>query len=302
MVEVSELSSSEVASEMKRLGRIVDAALEEVLPGAKVGPGRLTEAMRYSVFAGGKRLRPVLVLLWTELGGGKVEDGLPAACAVELVHTYSLIHDDLPAMDNDDLRRGMPTSHKKFGQATAILAGDALLTLAFEMLIRKGGYRVRSARLVEELTRAAGYEGMVAGQVADIEGENQPPQRDIVEFIHRHKTATLIAAACRMGVTSAGAGKHALKLADDYGIKLGMLFQMTDDLLDELGTAEELGKTPGKDSAQGKQTWPALVGISETEQEARQLATETKAVLQDVGGRPAQLLCELIDFVLTRKK
>ena len=296
------MSPIDLQSRMKELARLTDVTLDQLLPAADAGPGRLGEAMRYSVFAGGKRLRPALVLLWTELAGASLEDGLPTACAVELVHTYSLIHDDLPAMDNDDYRRGMPTSHKKFGESMAILAGDALLTLAFEVLVRPPRRNTLGARLVEELAVAAGARGMVAGQVADIDGEKRPPERNLVEFIHRHKTATLIAASCRMGVLSAGAGKRVLDLADDYGYKLGVLFQMTDDLLDELGSAQTLGKTPGKDLRQGKQTWPAVVGIDVTRQEARQLAADTQAVLADVAGEPARLLRDLAAFVLAREK
>jgi len=296
------LAPVDLQSRLKELTTLTDRALDELLPPAETGPGRLSEAMRYSVFAGGKRLRPALVLLWTELAGAPIQAGLPAACAVELVHTYSLIHDDLPAMDNDDFRRGVPTSHKKFGEAMAILAGDALLTLAFEVLVRDGLRNSCGARLVEELALASGARGMVAGQVADIDGEKQPPQRNLVEFIHRHKTAALIAGSCRMGVISAKAGSRVLDMASDYGTKLGVLFQMTDDLLDQVGTAEELGKTPGKDAEQGKQTWPAVVGLDKTREEARTLADETQNILADVAGEPARLLRDLAAFVLTREK
>lgn len=295
------MPSELLTNELARLRELVDGALERVLPPTNQGPGRLTEAMRYSVMAGGKRLRPILALLWTEAAGGADEQGLPAACALELVHTYSLIHDDLPAMDNDDLRRGIPTSHKKFGEATAILAGDALLTLAVEVLVRDPVEPMVAVRQVDELVGAAGHSGMVAGQVADIEGEGRRPDRKLVELIHRKKTAALIRAACLMGVIAGEGDERMLERAGDYGSNLGLLFQITDDMLDESGSAGELGKTPGKDREQGKQTYPSAFGPAEAMEQARRLAAAARSAIADLTGTPAEVLRQLTDYLLERK-
>ncbi len=249
----------------------VDATLQALLPQAEGPAARLLETMRYSVFSGGKRLRPVLALATCEAFGGRVEDALAPAAAVELVHTYSLIHDDLPAMDDDDLRRGRATAHKAFGEAEAILAGDALLTLAFEvMAIHPAGEALaaRRAKAVAVLARRAGHSGMVGGQLADLLAERRPPAESPVEWIHRHKTGALLAASVEIGALHAGASADELSAMTRYGEALGLAFQITDDILDRTASAEALGKTPGKDEKAGKATYPALVGLDESRRTA----------------------------------
>lgn len=256
----------------------ISAALDALLPPDVERPAKLHEAMRYSVFAGGKRLRPILCIAACEACGGTAEQAMPAACALELLHTYTLIHDDLPAMDDDTLRRGRPTCHIAFDEATAILAGDALLTLAFEVLAAhpKGG------TLALELARAAGSRGVIGGQAEDIGAEGQTPDADRMEYIHRNKTAALIRAACVMGGLCAGAdfppspdgfrrtSRRLEKLAE-YGESTGRAFQIIDDLLDETSTPEELGKDIGSDKAKRKMTWQAVHGMEAARGKARNL-------------------------------
>lgn len=285
-------------SAFDRIVPMIDEALDLVLPPESAPPGRLAEAMRYSVFAGGKRLRPVLAVLVTEALGGRIENVLPAASALELVHTYSLIHDDLPAMDDDDLRRGRPTSHKVFGEATAILAGDALLTLAFEITAASPA-EANPARLVTEIARGAGPAGMVAGQIADMDAEGKPPSVEAVEYIHLRKTAALIAAACRVGAAAAGAAEAGIKLAGEFGKTLGLVFQITDDILDETATTGELGKTAGKDRASGKLTYPRAVGVERSRERAKALAGQALKLLEELA--PANtILPELVSYVVER--
>ena len=252
----------------------VDLALDALLPPASGPASRLHETMRYAVFSGGKRLRPVLVLASCEAFGGSLEDALGPAAAVEMVHTYSLIHDDLPAMDDDDLRRGRPTVHKAFGEAEAILAGDALLTLAFEVTAtRPAGDLLASRRAdaVAVLARAAGHAGMVGGQLADLLAERRPPAEAPLEWIHRHKTGALLAASVAIGALHAGAAADDLAAIVRYGEAMGLAFQITDDVLDRTASAEALGKTPGKDVKSGKATYPALLGLDESRREAGRL-------------------------------
>jgi geranylgeranyl pyrophosphate synthase len=254
--------------------------------------------MRYSVLAGGKRLRPCLVLLGARAAGADDTPLLPVAAAVELVHTYSLIHDDLPSMDDDDLRRGKPSCHKVFGEATAILAGDALHTLAFEIL---ASFRPseRAAALVRETARACGTRGMVGGQAADLEAEGRPPSVEVVEGIHRRKTGALFAASLRLGALGAGAPRPVVEALDRYGERLGLAFQIVDDVLDEEGLAADLGKTPGKDRKRGKMTYPAAAGMDGARARARALADEAAA---GAAGLPAAaLLAELAELVVARK-
>ena len=238
-------------------------------------PAPLPEAMAYSLTAGGKRIRPVLLLAACEMAGGNAEDALPFACALEMIHTYSLIHDDLPAMDNDDLRRGKPTSHKVFGEDIAILAGDGLLNAAAEMMaaqaLRTGN--IKEIRAMESILRHAGVTGMIAGQVADVTSGGRKPQRDELRYIQEHKTADLLEAAVEAGLALAGADAEQTEAGRRYALHLGLAFQMTDDLLDVTGSAETLGKTPGKDAEQDKMTWIALLGTEGTAAEAR-LETE----------------------------
>jgi geranylgeranyl diphosphate synthase type II len=276
----------------------VDAALDGYLPAAGSPPGRLAEAMRYSVFAGGKRFRPALAILVCEALGGRRADIMPAACALEMIHTYSLIHDDLPAMDDDDFRRGKPSSHKAFGEATSILAGDALLTYAFE--VAAGSPEGASpARLVVEIARGAGPAGMVAGQVADMEAEGKGGGRAEVEYIHLNKTAALIRASARAGAVAAGAPEAKVDAAGRYGEALGLLFQITDDILDVTGESSTLGKTAGKDAAAGKLTFAAVAGLEGARSEARAQADRALEFLEDFAPSHT-ILCELVSFVLER--
>ena len=283
----------------KRLGARVDQALDRYLPAASTSPGALHRAMRYSVFAGGKRVRPVLCLLAGRLVGATSRTLMPAACALEMVHTYSLIHDDLPAMDDDDLRRGKPTSHRKFGEATAILAGDALLTLAFETIARRTKDGPVAAKLCAELAGAAGADGMVGGQVLDLLGEGKRPDRRRLEAIHKRKTAALIRASVRMGAIAGGATSKALAALSRYGGALGLLFQITDDLLDETGDAATMGKRLHKDAGRGKQTYPRAFGIDETRRVAARTARKAETAL-DVFGRRAEMLRRMTRFILKR--
>jgi len=278
---------------------LVDDALGRYLPVPEGPAGRLAEAMRYSVFAGGKRLRPMLVLLASDLCGGEPSRALPPACAVELVHTYSLIHDDLPAMDDDDFRRGRPSCHKAFDEATAILAGDALLTLAFDVLVRPPCEGCGAA-LVAELARGAGVGGMVAGQMADMAFEAAEPTAEAVSFIHRHKTAALIATSLRLGAIAANATPDACDRLGRFGEHLGLAFQIADDVLDVEAPSKQLGKTAGKDASSGKVTYPAVFGLEESRSRARELVAQAIAELEPFG--PAGgLLCEVADYVVARE-
>jgi len=281
--------------------RLVDATLDRWLPAADAEPRRLNEAARYALFAGGKRLRPAVARAACRALGGSDEDVLPACCALELVHTYSLIHDDLPAVDDDDLRRGLPTCHVRFGEATAILAGDALQTEAFRILAEHTPRPELVADLVTELARAAGIEGMVGGEVADLEAEGQTPDRDRVEFIHNRKTAALFSAAATMGGIVAGASQQAREALRRYGRSMGLAFQIVDDVLDETGDAATLGKSPGKDRRARKMTYPAVAGIDASRQAARELAAraaEALAVLEPGGG--IEELTGIAEYVVSR--
>jgi geranylgeranyl diphosphate synthase, type II len=274
----------------------VNAALDALLPPATGRTARLHEAMRYSVFAGGKRLRPVLCIASCEACGGTAEQAIQAACAIELLHTYTLIHDDLPAMDDDTLRRGRPTCHIAFDEATAILAGDALLTLAFEVL---ADIPTIGGGLALELARAAGSRGVIGGQAEDLAAEGKTPDAQTVEFIHRNKTAALIRAACVMGGLCAGADSRCLGKLAGYGENCGLAFQIIDDLLDESATVEELGKDIGSDKANGKMTWPAVHGIEAARAEAEKL---TNAACTAATSLPnGQRLTELTEQMLRRR-
>jgi geranylgeranyl diphosphate synthase type II len=282
---------------------LVEAALERWLPAEHAPPSTVHQAMRYSVQAGGKRLRPILVIAGAEAVGGHAETVLPTACALELIHTYSLIHDDLPAMDDDDYRRGRPTNHKVYGEAIAILAGDALLTLAFK-LVADNAAHVRDARVicdvVAEIATAAGTAGMVGGQVVDIESEGRTVSAETLDYIHVHKTAALIRASLRAGAMLGGAGADDLEAISAAGRSLGLAFQIVDDILDVEGSLEELGKTAGSDQRKGKATYPALHGVDASRQRARTLIEETKTALRGIGPR-AQPIGALADYVLERR-
>ncbi len=266
-------------------------------------PAPLPEAMEYSLTAGGKRIRPVLLLAACELAGGSAEDALPFACALEMIHTYSLIHDDLPAMDNDDLRRGKPTSHKVFGEDIAILAGDGLLNAAAELMaaqaLRTGS--IREIRAMESILRHAGVTGMIAGQVADVTSGGRKPQRDELYYIQEHKTADLLEAAVEAGLALGGADAEQTEAGRQYALHLGLAFQMTDDMLDVTGNAESLGKTPGKDAEQDKMTWIALLGTEGTAKEAR---LETERCLEALQALPwdTSFFAEFAESILNRTK
>lgn len=278
----------------------VDKALDQFLPKANTKPATIHKAMRYSLFAGGKRLRPILCLAAAEACGGDVDAALPLACSVECIHTYSLIHDDLPAMDNDDLRRGRPTSHKVFGEGIAILAGDALLTVAFEIVAAaKGWPRYPMAALINELAVAAGSRWLIAGQVADLEGEGKKATARELRFIHEAKTAALLTASIRLGGMSANATPTKLEALTEFGKNLGLAFQVIDDILDVTQTSEKLGKSAGKDVAAQKATYPSVLGLDKSRKEAQRL---TKASLDALTpfGKNAEILKAIADYLLQR--
>jgi geranylgeranyl diphosphate synthase, type II len=278
----------------------VDAELARLLPPAGQYPTSIHQAMRYSVFAGGKRLRPILCLESGRLFGGDEKSLLEVGCALELIHTYSLIHDDLPALDNDDVRRGKPTSHRKFGEATAILAGDALLTLAFEVLSAPGPVADRRLRVIYELSHAIGTRaGMVAGQVVDLETTSFKTDAETLEFIHSAKTGAFIRAAVRSGALSAQAGEADLERVTVYGEKIGLAFQIADDLLDVLGSEEALGKAVRKDGRQKKATYPALYGVERSQRIAAELIREACAALEPFGNG-AHRLQEIAYYLVAR--
>jgi geranylgeranyl diphosphate synthase type II len=281
---------------------LIDAELDRLIPRESAEPERVHSAIRWSLFARGKRFRPALLLATGRTFGADNDDLLRAACALEMIHTYSLIHDDLPSMDNDELRRGRPTCHVKFDEATAILAGDALQTLAFQTIAEdKRLSPDLRVQLVSEIARAAGTpEGMVAGQAHDLDAESREVTNAELERIHHRKTGALIRAAARCGAIIAGAGARELEAVTEYATNLGLLFQITDDLLDVTATAEDLGKTPGKDARSRKATYPALYGIEATR---AQLAAVHRAACNalDPLERPAQLLQSIAHFILERQ-
>lgn len=280
----------------------VERALDLWVPAETVEPVTMHKAMRYSLFAGGKRIRPVLCLAAAEVVDASSEGAVNAAVTLEMIHTYSLIHDDLPALDNDDLRRGRPTNHKVFGEAMAILAGDSLLTLAFEVLARLQGVDgERKMALVRELATASGtVGGMIGGQVHDIEGEKQTPTAELLERIHRAKTGALLRASVRMGAIYAGASAEDLAALTAYGEHAGLAFQIVDDVLDIEESSEALGKTAGKDVDQQKITFPAVYGLAESKRMAEAERQAAHAALARFGER-AQRLREIADLIVDRK-
>lgn len=280
--------------------KAVDSALEHLLPAEDARPSSIHRALRYSVFAGGKRMRPILCLETARIF--RPDAGvLPVACALEFIHTYSLIHDDLPALDNDDLRRGRPTCHKQFGEATAILAGDALLTLAFETLARAALPADRRVAIIQEIASAAGTRGgMVGGQVADLEAQGQAATAEMLEYIHRSKTAALIRAAIASGAMAGGATEEDLERLRRFGELIGWAFQVTDDILDVEESSAALGKTAGKDRAQRKATYPALWGLEKSHEFARDLAMRGIAEIAPYGARAARVR-ELSEYLVLRR-
>jgi geranylgeranyl diphosphate synthase type II len=311
MVQKSSSSFSDIT---QRLAPRIEAALDARTAPQDGCPKRLREAMRYSLLAPGKRLRPILVLLAAEACGAGPEAAIPAACAVEMVHAYSLIHDDLPAMDNDDLRRGRPTCHKAFGEATAILAGDALLTLAFEVLAKETQPPEVAAACCVALAEAAGAANMVGGQAADVDTEREVPKADgesplengeqklaVLESIHHRKTGALIRASLRLGGLVAGAISGQLAVLDSFGRRVGLTFQIVDDLLDVQSSEAAMGKRVGKDADHGKRTFPSLLGIDQSAQYAKSLTIEACRNLDSFGAR-GEGLRELAWYVLGRNR
>jgi len=278
----------------------VNAALNKHLPKATAKPKTLHEAMRYSMFAGGKRLRPILCLAAAEACGGRTSDSLILGTAVECIHTYSLIHDDLPAMDDDDLRRGKPTNHVVFGEGIAVLAGDALLTLAFELANQaKPTKRYKQNDFVRELAKTAGHLQLIAGQVADLEGEGKPVSRAQLRYIHERKTSALLTCSVRLGGMSASAMPHQLQALTDFGYHVGLAFQVIDDILDVTQSSEQLGKTAGKDEAVQKATYPSVVGLAKSRKIAADLTAKAYAALMPFKDQ-AVALEALADYLLKR--
>jgi geranylgeranyl diphosphate synthase type II len=290
---------------LKERCKLVDKALDLLLPREDELPFSLHKAMRYSVFAGGKRIRPILMLAACEAVGGEIERAMPAACAMEMIHTYSLIHDDLPAMDDDDFRRGNPTSHKVFGEAVAILAGDALLTEAFNAMSSPAGADgvppATMLAVIHEIGRCAGSYGMVGGQVVDMESEGKHDiDLAIVQYIHTHKTGALLKASIRAGALLGGADEKGLAAMTGYGEAVGLAFQIADDILDIEGTTEEIGKDAGSDQARGKATYPAVMGLAESKKRAAELVEMALASLSDFDAT-ADPLREIARYIVSRK-
>jgi geranylgeranyl diphosphate synthase type II len=281
--------------------KMVENALQAYLPKSSIKPKTIHKAMRYSVFAGGKRLRPILCLAAGECCGGETSEALPLACAVECIHTYSLIHDDLPCMDDDDLRRGMPTSHKVFGEAIAVLAGDALLTFAFELAAQVPGWPRHPLKdIIRELAVASGSRNLIAGQVVDLESEGKRVSLPLLKFIHESKTAALLRATIRLGAMSANATPARLESLSEFGMSLGLAFQVIDDILDVTQSSETLGKSAGKDLVAEKATYPSVIGLDESRKVAKRLTEEAHRSLKPFA-RKAEILHGLADYLLDRE-
>jgi geranylgeranyl diphosphate synthase, type II len=280
----------------------VNAALNKFLPSEKTKPATIHKAMRYSLFAGGKRMRPAVCLAAAAACGGSEADAMPLACAVECIHTYSLVHDDLPAMDNDDYRRGKLTNHKVFGDGIAVLAGDALLTQAFEIAAQAKGWPHYSHQdIILEIARASGSLQLIAGQVADIEGEGKNTSAEQLRYIHERKTSALLCCSVRLGGMSANCTTAQLKALTDFGYHVGLAFQVIDDILDVTQTSEQLGKTAGKDTKAQKATYPSIVGLDQSRKIAEQLTDKAFAALKVFKGK-AEALEALATYLLQRNK
>jgi len=279
----------------------IDRALERYLPGENARPPTIHKAMRYSLFAGGKRLRPILCLAAAETCGGKIGNALPLACALECIHTYSLVHDDLPSMDNDDFRRGRPTCHKVFGDGIAVLAGDGLLTIAFEIVSRaKTPRHYDMSILLREIAMAAGSQKLIAGQVADLEAEGRNIDMMGLRYIHEKKTAAILTTSARLGAMSANADAKKLAAITKFGRALGLAFQIIDDILDVTQTSEKLGKSAGKDAAAKKATYPAVIGLKKSRLEAKRLTRRAHNALSIFDGK-AEALHALANYLLERE-
>ena len=291
-----------LTSYLKARQKTIDQALDRRLPTASTKPQTIHKAMRYTLFAGGKRLRPILCLASAEACGGKIKDALPLACAIECIHTYSLVHDDLPAMDDDDFRRGRPTCHKVFGEGIAVLTGDALLTLAFEIVAGTTRLpdRYDMSVIVREVAVAAGSQKLIAGQVADLEAEGKQVNRAALRYIHENKTAAILATSVRLGAMSANCSAHELAAITRFGRSLGLAFQIVDDILDVTQTTEKLGKSAGKDIAAHKATYPAIIGLNRSRAEARRLTREAHDALRAFK-RKDEALRALANYLLERE-
>ena len=291
---------SDLKSYLTERCAFTDSLLEQWIPTAETAPATIHKAMRHSVFAGGKRLRPILCMAAAEACGGSKEAAGPSACAVECLHTYSLIHDDLPSMDNDDFRRGVPTCHKVYGDGIAVLAGDALQALAFELVVKtEATSRNNAAHLVKELALTAGSLHLVGGQVADLEGEGKKLPLEDLRFIHENKTAALLTTSLKLGGMSADATAEQMQALHEFGMATGLAFQIIDDILDVTQTTEKLGKSAGKDMASEKSTYPALIGLDASRDEAHRLTQKAHDVLA-IFGAGGQRLQELADYLLAR--
>lgn len=296
---MNEQSQEQLKEYLDRRRAEVDEALDRFVPGSDSYPPALFEAARYSLFAGGKRLRPILCMAAAEAVGGTADDVMPCACALEMIHTYSLIHDDLPAMDNDDFRRGKQTNHKVFGEGMAVLAGDALLTDAFRLLagmFSTGGHHQNLLRAIHEIAEKAGFFGMIAGQVVDLDSEGKKIVPETLHYIHMHKTAALITVSLRAGAILAEAPPDRLEALTAYGENIGLAFQIVDDILNVKGDPAVMGKGTGSDGVRGKATYPALFGLEEAEKTARRLVKEALSKLEEFGddARPLRLIARYI--------
>ena len=293
----------QLQSYLQERTQLIDSALDRYLPGAKILPAVLHESMRYSIFAGGKRIRPILMLAACEAVGGKIRNVLPAACAIEMIHGYSLIHDDLPAMDDDDFRRGSPTNHRVYGEATAILAGDGLLTEAFILLSNPDIWGDISAdcsrEVIHLLAKSAGSRGMVGGQVVDMEAEQKPVDLPTLEYIHTHKTGALIRAAIEIGALLGGATQEQRESLCRYAEAAGLAFQIADDILDIVADKTQLGKDVGSDQKRGKATYPSLLGLSAARQHATELRKLAFSSLDEFADS-ARPLREIADYIVNR--
>jgi len=280
----------------KKVSIAIDATLDKVLPSETTYPDSIHRLMRYSTFAGGKRIRPCLLMATYEAFGGKFGDEYPllASAALEMFHTFSLIHDDLPCMDDDDFRRGKPTAHKAFNEALAVLGGDALCIAAFEILTRTG-----RVDIIAEIAKALGTNGMLGGQVVDIESEGKTVTREVVEYIHLNKTAALICSSIRIGAMLANAAQEDLDRLTSFGRRVGLAFQVVDDILDEESTTEQLGKDAGSDRENGKATFPAICGIEQSRQYAQQLIDQACSDIEFLG-KKGELLNDLARYIITR--
>ncbi|MDI9635664.1 polyprenyl synthetase family protein [Kamptonema cortianum] len=284
---------------LERTRALVDARLNELLPDLSAEPSRLHEAMRYSALATGKRLRPAFAIAGAESLGGTAQIALDAGCAAELVHCFSLIHDDLPCIDDDDLRRGRPTCHKQFGEALAVLAGDALFAAAFDVASRCSPDPAKVARCVSALARATGSLGLVGGEVMDIESEGQSGDIELLTTIHARKTGALLGASCAMGGILAGANGEQERILDQFGREVGLAFQIADDLLNETSTAEQLGKAVGSDRSLGKLTYPGLLGLEASRTAAEEIVRSALQLLQNLPGDTSGLR-ELAEYSIER--